>query len=187
MAKYIVRTGKGRTFLFLVKRKNELIGHIDYDFILRGGILPVRSKIMACGKIAGWVETFYPSISCIRVYNKRREEVAYLERSNRLRIDGVYVSFNRLSKEETILVEEREGRGKLKERLEKTGLTHSYLLEDSKIKGRVYCFARESDISTLLYISTDIEAGIDELLRFLPLAIARRVFEQEFIRRFMGR
>jgi len=171
MAKYIVRTGKGRTSLFLVKRKNELIGHIEYDFILRGGILPVRSKIMACGKIVGWVETFYPSISCIRVYNK----------------DGVYVSFSRLSKDETILVEEREGKGEPKERLEKAGLTHSYLLEDSKIKGRVYCFARESDISTLLCTSTDIKAGIDELLRFLPLAVARRVFEQEFIRRFMGR
>jgi len=186
MKKYIIRTKDGKTHLFQVRGKNELIGYINYDFILRRGALPVRCEVRGRHGTRGWVETFYPSASCIKVYNRRKEEVAYLERPDRLRIDGVYISFLRLSKEETILAEERQEKGKVSKKLEEAGLTHSYVLDDSKLGGRIYCFARKGDISTFLYTDTAIEPGIDELLRFLPLAISKRVFEQEFVRRFMG-
>lgn len=186
MARYIIRTKRNKTELFIIVSKTELLGVIDYDFILRDKALPLYRQVKTSQGIAGYVETFYPSESSIRVYNKKHEEVAHLGESNTLRIDGVYVSLIKLSKEETISREERERGKKITEKLKKLGLTHSYWIDDLELKGSVYCFARKNDISTLVSVNTGMKPGIEELLRFLPLSISRRVFEQEFIRRFIA-
>jgi|GEM_PF-1702746 len=186
MARYIIRTERNKTKLLIMVGKTEPIGVIGHDFILRNEKLPLHASVKTRQGIAGYVETFYPAESSIRVYDKRREEVAYLGKSDTLRIDGVYVSLTKLSKEETISREERGKGKKLTERLERLGLSHSYWLDDLEFKGKVYCFSRKNDISTLVSVNTEIEPGVEELLRLLPLAISRRVFEQEFIRRFIA-
>lgn len=184
MARYIIRTERKKTELLIIVGKTELLGVIDHDFILRNEKIPLHALVKTPQGIAGYVETFYPSESSIRVYDKRREEVAYFGKSDTLRIDGVYVSLTKLSKEETI---SREEKGKkLTEKLERLGLSHSYWLDDLEFKGKVYCFTRKNDISTLVSVNTGIKAGVEELLRLLPLAISRRIFEQEFIRRFIA-
>lgn len=186
MSRYIIRTKENKTYLLGIEKETKPLGYIEYDFILRREKLPLLTEVKTPQRIEGYVETFYPKESCIRVYNSKKEEVAYLEKSGRLRIDGVYLSFKRLSKNETIVEEEKEKGKKLGEKLEKLGLTHSYLLNDSEVKGKIYCFRKSNDISTLLSVSTKTSSGIEELLRFIPLAISKRVFEQEFIRRFIG-
>ena len=186
MARYIIRTKRNKTELFIIVSKTEPLGVIDYDFILRDKELPLYRQVKTSQGIAGYIETFYPSESSIRVYDKKHEEVAYLGKFDTLRIDGVYVSLTKLSKEETILREEREKGRKVAEKLKRLGLTHSYWLDDLELKGNVYCFARRNDISTFVSVNTRIKPGAEELLRFLPLSISRRVFEQEFIRRFIA-
>ena len=186
MSRYIIRTKQNKTYLLGIEKETKLLGYIGYNFILRGGKLPLLTEVKTPQRIGGYVETFYPKESCIRVYNSKREEVAYLEKSGRLRIDGVYLPCKRLSKNETIVEEEKEKRKKLRDKLERLGLTHSYLLNDSEVKGKIYCFRKGSDISTLLSVSTKTPSGIEELLRFIPLAISKRIFEQEFIRKFIG-
>lgn len=184
MARYIVRTERNKTELLIIVGKTEAVGVIDHDFILRNEKIPLHALVKTPQGIAGYVETFYPSESFIRVYDKKQEEVAYFGKSDTLRIDGVYVSLTKLSKEETI---SREGEGKkLTEKLERLGLSHSYWLDDLEFKGKVYCFTRKNDISTLVSVNTGIKPGVEELLRLLPLAISRRIFEQEFIRRFIA-
>lgn len=184
MARYIVRTERNKTELLIIVGRTELVGVIDHDFILRNEKIPLRALVKTPQGIAGYVETFYPSESSIRVYDKKQEEVAYFGKSDTLRIDGVYVSLTKLSKEETI---SREEKGKkLTEKLERLGLSHSYWLDDLEFKGKVYCFTRKNDISTLVSVNTGIKPGVEELLRLLPLAISRRIFEQEFIRRFIA-
>jgi len=185
MARYIIRTKKNKTKLFIVDSGTELLGVIDYDFILKDKKLPLYTQVKTPQGIAGYVETFYPSESSIRVYDKKHEEVAHLGESNTLRIDGVYISLIKLSKEETISREEREKGKKVTEKLKRLGLTHSYRLNDLELKGNIYCFARKNDISMLVSVNTGMKPGIEELLRFLPLSISKRVFEQEFIRRFI--
>ncbi len=184
MAKYIIRTERNKTKLLTIGGRTEPVGVIDYDFILRGEKLPLHARVRTPQEIAGYVETFYPWESSIRVYNKKQEEIAYLGKPDTLRIEGVYVSLTKLSKQETILREEREKGKKLTEKLEGLGLSHSYWLDDLEFKGKIYCFTRKNDISTLVSVNTGIKPGMDELLRFLPLAISRRIFEQEFIRRW---
>jgi len=187
MGKYIVRTRGNKTHLLQIGEKTELIGYIDYDFILRGRKIPVRKSIHTPTGVKGWIETFHPSESFIKVYNHRGEEISYLEKSNRCRIDGVYLSFERLSRDETVLrEEEKEGKKGVREKLEKLGLSHSYLFKDSQLKAEIYCFAKAANISTLLYTTSRTKSGIEELLRFLPLAISKRVFEQDFIRKFIA-
>jgi hypothetical protein len=187
MGKYIVRTKGNKTYLFQIGEKTELIGYINYDFILRVKEIPVRKSIKTPHGVKGWIETFYPSESFIKVYNEKGEEVAYLEKSKRCRIDGVYLSLERLSREETVLrEEEKEGRKGEREKLENLGLSHSYLFKDSQIKAEIYCFTKATNISTLLYTTSGIKSGIEELLRFLPLAISKRVFEQDFVRKFIA-
>jgi len=186
MARYIIRTKRNKTELFIVVGKTEPLGVIDYDFILKDKKLPLYTQVKTPQGIAGYVETFYPSESSIRVYDKKHEEVAYLGKFDTLRIDGVYVSLTKLSQEETISREESEKVKKVTEKLKRSGLTHSYWLDDLELKGKVYCFARKNDISTLVSVNTGIKPGVEELLRFLPLTISRRVFEQEFIRRFIA-
>ena len=182
MSRYIVRTGRGKTHLFKIDRVDELIGYINYDFLLRKEKLPVKVRVITPNGVAGYVETFYPSEICIRVYDSKGGEIAYLNRSGDLRIDGVYVSFNQLSREETILSEEKE---KTRLQLKELGLNCCDIFNDSQVRGKIYCFSKKNDISTLLQVYTSEKPGIVELLRFLPLAIAKRVFEQEFIRRFI--
>ncbi len=180
-----MRTGKGKTRLFKIDTTDDLIGYIGYDFLLKRGKLPVRVPVVSPDGVAGYVETFYPSDICIRVCDSKGGEIAYLNHSNALRIDGVYISFRQLSMEETILNEEkRETKSQLKE----LGLSCCYIFNDLEVRGKIYCFAKKNDISALLqvYTSTYAESGILALLRFLPLVIARRVFEQEFIRRFIS-
>jgi len=183
MSRYIVRTGKGKTHLFKIDRTDELIGYIGYDFLLRKEKLPVKVQVVTPNGVAGYVETFYPSEVCIRAYDSKGGEIAYLNHSGDLRIDGVYVSFNQLSREEAFLSEEKE---KTKSQLKELGLNCCYVFNDLEARGKIYCFAKKNDISTLLQVYTSAEPGILELLRFLPLAIAGRVFEQEFIRRFIS-
>jgi len=186
MARYIIRTERNKTELLIIVSKTEPLGMIDHDFILRNEKLPLHASVKTPQGIAGYVETFYPAESSIRVYDKRREEVAYLGKPDTLRIDGVYVPLMKLSKKETISREEREKGKKPTERLERLGLSHSYWLDDLEFKGKVYCFSRKNDISTLISVNTGIKPGVEELLRLLPLAISRRIFEQEFIRRFIA-
>ncbi|MFQ5836215.1 MAG: hypothetical protein ACE5HR_09900, partial [bacterium] len=186
MGRYIIRTERNKTELLIIVGRTESLGVIDYDFILRDEKLPLHALVKTPQGIAGYVETFYPSERSIRVYDKRREEVAYLGKSDTLRIDGVYISLTKLSKEETISREEREKGKKLTEKLERLGLTHSYWLDDLEFKGKVYCFTRKNEISTLVSVNTGIKPGVEELLRLLPLAISRRISEQEFIRRFIA-
>lgn len=186
MGRYIVRIERNKTELLIIAGKTEPLGVIDYDFILRDEKLPLHAQVKTPQGIAGYVETFYPSERSIRVYDKKEEEVAYLGKSDTLRIDGLYVSLMKLSKEETISKEEREKGKKLTKKLERLGLSHSYWLDDLEFRGKVYCFGRKNDISTLVSVNTGIKPGIEELLRFLPLAISRRIFEQEFIRRFIA-
>jgi len=186
MARYIIRTERNKTELLIIVGRTEPLGVINHDFVLRSEKLPLYTLVKTPQGIAGYVETFYPSESSIRVYDKRREEVAYLGKSDTLRIDGVYVSLKKLSKEETISREEREKGKKPAKKLERLGLSHSYWLDDLELKGKVYCFTRENDISTLVSVNTGIKPGMEELLRLLPLAISGRIFEQEFIRRFIA-
>ena len=186
MARYIIRTEKNKTELLSIPGRTEPLGVINHDFILRDEKPPLHVMVKTPQGIAGYVETFYSSESSIRVYDKRREEVAYFGKSDTLRIDGVYVSLAKLSQEETLSREERERGKKLTEKLEGLGLSHSYWLDDLEFKGRVYCFARKNEISTLVSVNTGIRPGVEELLRLLPLAISRRIFEQDFIRRFIA-
>lgn len=186
MARYIIRTEKNKTELLIIVGRTEPLGVIDHDFIIRDERLPLHAMVKTPQGTAGYVETFYPSESSIRVYDERREEVAYLGKSDTLRIDGVYVSLTKLSKEETLSREGREKGKKLIEKLEGLGLSHSYWLDDLELKGKIYCFTRKNKISTLVSVNTGIEPGVEELLRLLPLAISRRIFEQEFIRRFIA-
>jgi len=182
MNRYIIRTNENRTHLLNIEKDSRLLGYIDNDFMLKNDKLPLVLEVKTPQGIRGYLETFYPGRSGIKVYNNKREEIAYLEKEGRLRIDGLYLSFAKLSKEETILQEQK----KAGEKLEKSGLTHSYVFDDSEIKGRIYCFKKGRNISTLMRVKTKISTGIEELLRFIPLAISRRVFEQEFIRIFIG-
>jgi hypothetical protein len=186
MARYIIRTERNKTELLIIVGKTEPLGVIDHDFILRNEKIPLHAEVKTSQGTAGYVETFYPAESSIRVYDKRREEVAYLGKSDTLRIDGVYVSLTKLSKEKTISREEKEKGKKITEKLERLGLSHSYWFDDLEFKGKLYCFTRKNDISTLVSVNTGIEPGVKELLRLLPLAISRRIFEQEFIRRFIA-
>lgn len=183
MSRYIIRTGKGKTRLFEIDKTDELIGYINYDFLLRKQDLPVKVRVITPDGVAGYVKTFYPSEICIRVYDGKGGEIAYLNHSRKLRIDGVYVSFEQLSGEEIILNEEKE---KARSQLKQLGLNCCYIFNDSEVRGKIYCFAKKNDISTLLQVYTPVEPGVLELLRFLPLAIARRVFEQEFVKRFIS-
>jgi len=185
MNRYIIRTRENRTHLLKIDKKSKLLGYIDNDFLLKDKKLPLLLPIKTPQGIRGYIETFYPERSCIKVYNNKGEEIAYLGEKGKLRIDGLYFSFGKLSKEETILQEQKREK-KLEEKLEKLGLTHSYLLDDSEIKGKIYCFRKERNISTLIQVKTRISPGLEELLRFIPLAISTRVFEQEFIRIFIG-
>lgn len=185
MNRYIIRTKENRTHLLKIAKETKLLGYINNDFILKENKLPLLLQIKTPQGIRGYIETFYPERSCIKVYNNKEEEIAYLGKEGKLRIDGLYFSFSKLSREETILQEQKKGK-KLKEKLERSGLTHSYLLDDSEIKGKIYCFKKEKNISTLIRIKTRISPGLEELLRFIPLAISTRVFEQEFIRIFIG-
>lgn len=182
MNRYIIRTKENRTHLLSTEKDSKLLGYIDGDFVLKGKKLPLVLEVKTPQGIRGYLETFYPDRSGIKVYDNKREEIAYLEKGGRLRIDGLYLSFAKLSKEETILPEEK----KAGEKLEKLGLTHSYVLDDSEIKGKIYCFKKGRNISTLIRVKTRISVGIEELLRFIPLAISTRVFEQEFIKIFIG-
>jgi hypothetical protein len=182
MNRYIIRTNKNRTYLLKIEKDSRLLGYIDGDFILKEKKLPLVLEVKTPQGIRGYLETFYPERSGIKVYDNKREEIAYLEKEGRLRIDGLYLSLDKLSREETILQEEK----KAGEKLEKSGLTHSYVFDDSEIKGIIYCFRKERNISTLIRVKTKISTGIEELLRFIPLAISTRVFEQEFIRIFIG-
>jgi len=185
MNRYVIRTKENRTHLLSIEKESRLLGYIDDDFILKENKLPLLLQVKTPRGIKGYVETFYPEKSYIKVYDNKRGEIAYLGKEGRLRIDGLYMSFGKLSKEETILQEQKKEK-KSEEKLEKSGLTHSYLLDDSEIKGKIYCFRKGRNISTLIWVKTKISAGIEELLRFIPLAISKRVFEQEFIRIFIG-
>jgi len=185
MNRYIIRTRKNRTHLLKIEKETKLLGYIDNDFILKENKLPLLLQIKTPQGIRGYIETFYPEKSCIKVYNNKGEEIAYIGKEGKLRIDGLYLSFGKLSREETILQEQKKEK-KLEKKLEKLGLTHSYLLDDPEIKGEIYCFRKERNISTLIRVKTGISPGLEELLRFIPLAISARVFEQEFIRIFIG-
>lgn len=185
MNRYIIRSKENRTHLLQIEKESKLLGYLDGDFVLKSNKLPLFLRVKTLQGIKGYVETFYPERSCIKVYNNKREEIAYLGKEGKLRIDGLYLSFGKLSREETILQEQKRKKG-VEEKLEKSGLTHSYLFDDSEIKGRIYCFRKGRDASTLIRVKTKISAGIEELLRFIPLAISKRVFEQEFIRIFIG-
>ncbi|GAI02997.1 unnamed protein product, partial [marine sediment metagenome] len=103
MNRYIIRTNEKRTHLLKIEKDSRLLGYIDDDFILKEKKLPLVLEVKTPQGIRGYLETFYPERSGIKVYDNKREEIAYLEKEGRLRIDGLYLSFVKLSREETVL------------------------------------------------------------------------------------
>lgn len=178
MAQYLVRTDKNekKTHLLRVGTPAKVAGILYTDFNLQLGNRDITSEDIVnplSNKSIARVE-LYQHGNVVSVRSKRKELSAYTQ-DEEYKEAGIIIPYRKMSKD--VLLSRPEYIA-----LEEMGLTHAYFLGDRSSLSQVFCFAKNSDISGVIYSR---ESDDTSALKGLSLVLAQRIEDQEFIFEFI--